>query len=136
MPFAIKRVLRPLLPTCLAACAAAWPYSVAAESLSPAPGRSADAMTSVVPQPRVQFVEHSSGRALPSGLRLGGHGLEFRDVFVLRGRELPYKLWGGRSATKQIGIGIDVEPSLRARRLRVGAYGTLQGGGLTLRLRY
>jgi hypothetical protein len=69
------------------------------------------------------------------GLTLSKRGVEYRTAFLVKRREFPFRVWGGRMR-KQPALGIDFEPVMRNGKLRVGAYGTIEEFGFAIRVRY
>ncbi len=128
MAFEIGGRLRPLF----VAWIVAWPSSSIAELPTPNGLRQPVSREDGAPA----APDDTRSKALScGGLSVGKRGIEYRNAFVVRRRELSYRVWGGR-ARKQIALGVDFEPRLRNNRLRIGAYGTQNGFGVALRLRY
>lgn len=67
---------------------------------------------------------------------MGKFGVEYRNRVRIREREVPYRVWGGRSFHKGFAIGVDYVPDLPRQRFRLGAFGNMREVGLAMRWRY
>ncbi len=123
-------------PAPSASAIAALPPADAAGTPLAAPEPAVHALLPIPETPRSASRFETLSRELSlDHFAVGKRGVEYRNSVVIHRRELTYRIWGGRKH-RQPALGIEIQPRLRDRKLRIGAYGTQSRVGFTLRLRY